>query len=96
MSEALPNEEGDVVVATFENDRDKYLRAIADLDNMQDDLVDIKARTDRMRRTVAYRSDTDVIPLQESIAQADAQKRGRPVPNVLAEEYWDVYKALVR
>jgi len=71
-------------------------RAIADLDNMQDDLVDIKARTDRMRRTVAYRSDTDVIPLQESIAQADAQKRGRPVPNVLAEEYWDVYKALVR
>jgi hypothetical protein len=49
-----------------------------------------------MRRTVAYRGDTDVIPLQDSIAQADAPKRGRPVPNVLAEEYWDVYKALVR
>jgi hypothetical protein len=71
-------------------------RAISDLDNMQDDLVDIKARTDRMRRTAVYRSDTEVIPVQESIAHADAQKRARPVPNVLADEYWDVYKALVR
>jgi hypothetical protein len=71
-------------------------RAIVDLDQVSDDLTDIKARTDRMRRTATYRSDTDVIPLQDSIAAPDAPKRARPVPNVLLEEYWDVYKALVR
>lgn len=71
-------------------------RAIVDLDEMQDDLAEIKARTDRMRRTVAYRTEADVIPMQESIGTADLQKRARPLPNVLLEEYWDVYKALLR
>ena len=71
-------------------------RAVADLDDIQDDLADIKARTDRMRRTVAYRSDADVIPMQESVVGPDSAQRAQPVPNVLAEEYWDVYKALVR
>jgi len=71
-------------------------RAIADLDHMPDDLADIKARTDRLRRTAAYRIDAEVIPLQDSVPPADAQKRAQPLPNVLREEYWDVYKALVR
>jgi len=71
-------------------------RAIADLDQMQDDLPDIKARTDRMRRTAAYKSATDVIPMQESLQAPDGQGRARPLPNVLLEEFWDVYQALVR
>jgi hypothetical protein len=69
-------------------------RAITDLDHIADDLVDIKSRTDRMRRTATYRSETDVIPLSDTVGAADALQR--PVPNVLIEEYWDVYKALVR
>jgi hypothetical protein len=71
-------------------------RAIVDLDQMQDDFADIKTRTDRMRRTAAYRGETDVIPLPDSITSTDGPKRARPLPNVLLEEYWDVYKALVR
>jgi hypothetical protein len=71
-------------------------RALADLDQMQDDLADIKLRTDRMRRTAAYRGAADVIPLPDSIAATDGPKRARPLPNALLEEYWDVYKALVR
>jgi hypothetical protein len=71
-------------------------RAIADLDHIADDLADIKSRTDRMRRTAIYRSEADVIPLSDSISVPDASRRGHPVPNVLLEEYWDVYKALVR
>ncbi|HEX7374860.1 MAG TPA: hypothetical protein VF277_07790 [Steroidobacteraceae bacterium] len=72
-------------------------RAITDLDNIADDLVDIKSRTDRMRRTASYRSEADVIPMSDSVGTtADATRRVHPVPNVLIEEYWDVYKALVR
>lgn len=69
-------------------------RALSDLDHVQDDLAEIKARTDRLRRTAAYRSDSDAIPLPESIAPAEPPRRGRP--NVLVDEYWDVYKALLR
>ena len=71
-------------------------RAIADLDHIADDLVEIKSRTDRMRRTAQYRGDADVIPMTDSVAATDAPRRAQPVPNVLLEEYWDVYKALVR
>jgi len=71
-------------------------RAIADLDQMQDDLPDIKARTERMRRTAVYKSATDVIPIQDSIQSAEGPRGARPLPNVLRDEYWDVYKSLVR
>jgi hypothetical protein len=53
---------------------------------MQDDLADIKTRTERLRLTASYRND-DVIPSQDSLQSAAL---------VLLEEYWDVYKALVR
>lgn len=66
-------------------------QAVSELERMQDDYGDIKARADRLRRTANYRADTDTVPLAESIAGTDA---GRP--NVLIEEYWDVYTALVR
>jgi hypothetical protein len=61
-------------------------RAISELERMQDDLADIKTRTERLRRTASYRND-DVIPSQDSLQSAAL---------VLLEEYWDVYKALVR
>jgi hypothetical protein len=65
-------------------------RAIVDLDNLQDDLADIKARSDRLRRSATYRGPEDVVPLQDSI-QPPASSA-----NVLLDEYFEIYKALVR
>jgi len=62
-------------------------RLVVELDHMQDDLVDIKARTDRMRATATYRTDGDTIPHHETLQSAAP---------VLLEEYWDVYKVLLR
>jgi hypothetical protein len=62
-------------------------RAITDLERMQDDLAEIKARTEHLRRSASYRGNDEVIPSQDSLNSAAL---------VLLEEYWDVYKALVR
>lgn len=62
-------------------------RLLADIDRMQDDLADIKSRTDRLRPMAAYRADGETVPQQESLQSA---------ASVLREEYWDVYKALLR
>jgi hypothetical protein len=68
---------------------------VLDLDQMQDDLADIKLRTDWMPHGgVPWRC------RRHSVAGSDCRdrwlKRARPPPNALLEEYWDVYKALVR
>jgi hypothetical protein len=65
-------------------------RAITDLDRMQDDLADIKARSDRLRRGASYRGPDETVPLQDSIQPPAAGA------NVLLEEYFDIYRALVR
>ena len=62
-------------------------RALGDLDRLEDDLADIKNRADRLRATAAYRTDADTVPLQDTL-QSSAL--------VMLEEYWDVYKALLR
>lgn len=62
-------------------------RAMTELERMQDDFAEIKARTERLRRSASFRGSEDVIPAQESLNSAAL---------VLLEEYWDVYKALVR
>lgn len=67
-------------------------RALAELEQAHDDLADIKARTDRLRRTSAYKGPEDVVPTPDSIEQPGAAG----LPNVLLDEYWDVYKVLVR
>jgi hypothetical protein len=64
-------------------------KALAELEQPDEDLADIKARTDRMRRTAVYRGEADTIPATDSIAPQ------QPV-NVLLEEYWDIYRALLR
>jgi hypothetical protein len=70
--------------------------AIADLDSMQDDLPDIKKRTDRLRQTAAWRSQTDTVPLAESISPPDAGPgaAARGPVNVLLDEYFEIYKVL--
>jgi chromosome segregation ATPase len=62
-------------------------RAVHELDHLQDDLADIKARADRLRAGLAYRGDGDTIPQHETLQSA---------ARVLLEEYWDVYRALLR
>ena len=75
---------------------ERAARAAADLEKRADDLTDIKARTDRLRRIVAYRGAADAIPTQDSIQPADAPARAQSTPNVLLEEYFDVYSVLLR
>lgn len=62
-------------------------RALADLERPQDDLADIKVRSDRLRRTARYRGEDETVPLPDSLEATGA---------VLLDEYWEVYKALVR
>ncbi len=61
---------------------------------MAEDLGEVKRRADRLRRAAAYRNDTETVPMAESLSQS-APGGGRQV-NVLVDEYWDIYKALVR
>lgn len=62
-------------------------RAIADIDRLQDDAADLRTRAERLRATARYRGEGDTVPSPDSLAAA-----GR----VLIEEYWDVYRSLVR
>lgn len=70
-------------------------RATAEVETMSDDLAEIKARADRMRRTAAYRGDTDVLPVADSIARSGEPSLRVP-PNVLLDEYWEIYRGIVR
>jgi hypothetical protein len=70
-------------------------RALADLEQMHDDLADIKARTDRIRRTAVYKGANEVIPTHDSILPPNGQKQAQPLPNVLLDEFWEIYRALV-
>jgi chromosome segregation ATPase len=62
-------------------------RLVAEIEGMQDDFADIKARTERLRATAIYRADGETVPQYETLQSASL---------VLLEEYWDVYKALLR
>jgi hypothetical protein len=69
--------------------------AARDLERLQEDLPDIKARADRMRRTASYRGDGEALPVAESLVPSP-QGGSRPPLNVLLEEYWEVHRALQR
>jgi hypothetical protein len=68
-------------------------RALTDLERMQDDLADIKRRSDRLRAGAGWRGHADTIPLQESVGPRDPGGRGSV--NVLLDEYFDIQKALL-
>jgi hypothetical protein len=68
-------------------------RALAEVERMQDDLADIKRRSDRLRAGAAWRGDADTIPLQESVGPRNPDAR-RSV-NVLLDEYFDIQKVLL-
>lgn len=68
--------------------------------------ADIKQRTGQMRTSVRYRRENDVIPVAESVGTMtlglkDKTFRGTLTdmskdPNVLADEYWDIYEILLK
>lgn len=75
---------------------DRAAKAIADLERQSDDLVELKSRTDRLRRSARYRGDNDPIPMQDSISPPDTPGRTHGSVNVLLEEYFEIYGALLR
>jgi hypothetical protein len=62
-------------------------RAIGDIEHMQDDVAALKGRTDALRGSARYRGAAETVPSPESLLGAG---------QVLLDEYWDVYKALLR
>lgn len=71
-------------------------RAIERMEKTAVDLVAVKARTDRLRRSSVYRSAGDTIPTQDSIcAHGEAPGAGSAV-RLLQDEYFDLYRVLLR
>lgn len=68
------------------------------------DLVGLKERTEALRANASYRSDADTVPLTDSIGTLPAptslvsglETANRAGINVLVDDYWDVYKALLQ
>jgi hypothetical protein len=71
-------------------------RAAAEVERMGEDLAEIKLRADRLRRQATYRNDEETVPAPESIAPAGQATGRRAAPNVLLDEYWELYRALLR
>lgn len=62
-------------------------QAVADLDRTEDDLARVRFRTERLRQLAGYRNDSDALPRAEALATAAP---------VLLEDYYEVYKSLLR
>ncbi len=65
---------------------------------------ELRARTDRLRQLARYRDNADTVPTPDSIgmAEGDVLDRGAQganaarLPNVLAEDTWDLFRILLR
>jgi hypothetical protein len=74
----------------------KVASAVGRLEKQAVDLAAVKERTDSLRRRAAYRSDSDTIPTQDSIHAHRAVPGGEPAVNLLQDEYFDLYRVLLR
>lgn len=78
--------------------------ALSAVNDEKDDLADLKQRTDALRAMVAYRSDADTIPLTDSIGTmpvplapvSGLEAGNKSGVNVLVDDYWDLYQALLQ
>ena len=69
-----------------------------------DDLSGLKQTTEALRASAAYRSDADTVPLTDSIGTLPAPSApvsgletvNRAGINVLVDDYWEVYRALLQ
>ncbi|MGH8221161.1 MAG: hypothetical protein ACREUT_21720 [Steroidobacteraceae bacterium] len=66
---------------------------------------DVKSRSERLKSIARYRNGTDTTPSPESVAIVETdllageplgQKRAARMPNVLAEDSWDLFRVLLR
>ncbi len=71
-------------------------QAIGRLENLVVDLAAVKARTDSLRRGAVYRSEGDTVPTQESIHAQGAGPGEAPPVKLLQDEYFDLYRILLR
>jgi hypothetical protein len=55
---------------------------------------ELRAHTERLKGIVSYRGDADTCPTSDSLAAVSAD--GAHVPNVLAEDTWDLFRVLLR
>ena len=68
-----------------------------------EDLSSLKEHTDKLRSSAVYRNDADVVPLTDSIGTlpvaapvSGLETVNRTGVNVLVDDYWDLYKALMQ
>jgi hypothetical protein len=71
-------------------------RAITGIGKQALNLADVKARTDVLRRNAVYRSDSDTVPTHESVHATGAAPGSAPAVNLLQEEYFDIYRVVLR
>ena len=78
--------------------------ALTAIKNEKDDLTALKERTEALRGVVSYRSDADTVPLTDSIGTlpepaapvSGLESGSRTGVNVLVDDYWDLYQALLQ
>lgn len=78
--------------------------ALAIIKHEKDDLSGLKERTDALRAVATYRSDADTVPMTDSIGTLPApvapvsglETGNRAGVNVLVDDYWDLYQALLQ
>jgi hypothetical protein len=78
--------------------------ALAAIKSEKDNLSVLKERTEALRAIAAYRSDADTVPLTDSIgtmppppAPVSGLETGNKAGvNVLVDDYWDLYQALLQ
>ena len=70
--------------------------ALTLIHSKQDTAVELRQRTDAVRRAVSYRSPDEAVPDPASVprAQRDVGAAVRE-PNVLTDDYWDLYSLLL-
>jgi hypothetical protein len=78
--------------------------ALASIDAQAEDLSGLKQTTELVRAAAVYRSDADTVPLTDSIGTlpmptapvSGLETVNRSGINVLVDDYWEVYRALLR
>lgn len=74
------------------------------IEEQSSDLAGLKERTDELRASATYRTDADTVPLTDSIGTcapprapvSGLETANRSGINVLIDDYWDVYQALLQ
>jgi hypothetical protein len=78
--------------------------ALIALGDEKEDLAGLKERTERLRANATYRNDADTVPLTDSIGTLSLPSEpvsgletvNRTGINVLVDDYWDLYQALLQ